>query len=194
MPTESFRFCRLPLAVLAFVLSSVSVPSVALSDEATATELFESKIRPVLVEVCFKCHGDNTPDIDFIPRVVPNTNTREAFDISLEPAEVREAYDTGRFGRGCLLARRLVENGARYVEVTTEYVPFLHWDTHERGHETVARMHAEIDRPIATLVRDLEARGLLDRTLVVVASEFRDRKSTRLNSSHVSESRMPSSA
>jgi len=97
---------------------------------------------------------------------------REAFDITLEPQEVREAYDTGRFGRGCLLARRLVENGARYVEVTTEYVPFLHWDTHERGHETVARMHAEIDRPIATLVRDLEARGLLDRTLVVVASEF----------------------
>jgi len=97
---------------------------------------------------------------------------RDAFDISLEPQEIREQYDTGRFGRGCLLARRLVEQGARFVEVTTEYVPFLHWDTHERGHETVARMHAEIDRPIATLIRDLEARGLLDRTLVVIASEF----------------------
>ena len=97
---------------------------------------------------------------------------RDAFDISREPQEVREQYDTGRFGRGCLLARRLVEQGARFVEVTTEYVPFLHWDTHERGHETVARMHAEIDRPIATLIRDLEARGLLDRTLVVIASEF----------------------
>ncbi|MFM8579808.1 MAG: DUF1501 domain-containing protein [Planctomycetaceae bacterium] len=97
---------------------------------------------------------------------------REAFDITLEPKEVQEAYDTGRFGRGCLLARRLVENGARYVEVTTEYIPFVHWDTHDRGHETVARLHKEIDRPIATLVRDLEARGLLDRTLVVIASEF----------------------
>ena len=97
---------------------------------------------------------------------------RQAFDISLEPKEVREAYDTGRFGRGCLLARRLVESGARYVEVTTEYIPFKHWDTHERGHETLVRMHREIDRPIATLVRDLEARGLLDRTLVVIASEF----------------------
>jgi uncharacterized protein (DUF1501 family) len=97
---------------------------------------------------------------------------RAAFDISLEPQDVREQYDTGRFGRGCLLARRLVEQGARFVEVTTEYVPFLHWDTHERGHATVARMHAEIDRPIATLIRDLEARGLLDRTLVVIASEF----------------------
>ena len=97
---------------------------------------------------------------------------REAFDISLEPEESRTAYDTGRFGRGCLLARRLVEAGARFVEVTTEYVPFLHWDTHANGHETVARMHSEMDQPIAQLIRDLELRGLLDRTLVVIASEF----------------------
>jgi hypothetical protein len=101
---------------------------------------------------------------------------RDAFDITLEPKEVQERYDVGgdagRFGRGCLLARRLVENGARYVEVTTEYIPFVHWDTHDRGHETVARLHGQIDRPIAALVRDLESRGLLDRTLVVIASEF----------------------
>ncbi|MEN9652415.1 MAG: hypothetical protein RL303_135 [Verrucomicrobiota bacterium] len=97
---------------------------------------------------------------------------RAAFDISLEAKEVQQAYDTGRFGRGCLLARRLVENGARFVEVTTEYVPFFQWDTHGKGHETVAKMHAQIDRPIARLIRDLEARGLLDRTLVVIASEF----------------------
>jgi uncharacterized protein (DUF1501 family) len=70
------------------------------------------------------------------------------------------------------LARRLVENGARFVEVTTEYVPFFQWDTHGKGHETVAKMHAEIDRPIARLVRDLEQRGMLDRTLVIIASEF----------------------
>ncbi|WP_153558582.1 DUF1501 domain-containing protein [Roseimaritima sediminicola] len=97
---------------------------------------------------------------------------RAAFDIHAEAPETIERYDTGRFGRGCLLARRLVEAGARFVEVTTEYVPFLHWDTHKDGHTTVARMHQEIDRPIATLVRDLEDRGLLDRTLVIVASEF----------------------
>jgi hypothetical protein len=101
---------------------------------------------------------------------------REAFDITLEPQEVRERYDVGgddgRFGRGCLLARRLVENGARYVEVTTEYIPFVHWDTHERGHERMEKLHRMVDRPIATLIRDLESRGLLDRTLVVIASEF----------------------
>ncbi len=97
---------------------------------------------------------------------------RSAFDLSLEPKESYEAYNTSRFGQGCLLARRLVEAGARFIEVTTEYVPFLHWDTHENGHTTVARLKSEIDRPIAQLILDLERRGLLDRTLVVIASEF----------------------
>lgn len=97
---------------------------------------------------------------------------RTAFDLALEPPDSAKNYDTGRFGRGCLLARRLVESGARFIEVTTEYVPFLHWDTHEKGHETVARLKKEIDQPIAQLILDLEARGLLDRTLVVIASEF----------------------
>jgi hypothetical protein len=101
-----------------------------------------------------------------------SSKEREAFDISLEPEPSRLAYDTSRFGRGCLLARRLVESGARFVEVTTEYVPFLHWDTHANGHETLVRMHQEMDKPIAQLVLDLEQRGLLDRTLVVIASEF----------------------
>jgi hypothetical protein len=97
---------------------------------------------------------------------------RDSFDLAKEPKEVFEKYNTGRFGLGCLLARRLAEAGARFIEVTTEYVPFLHWDTHENGHTTYARLKREIDRPIAQLVLDLEARGLLDRTLVVLASEF----------------------
>jgi len=101
-----------------------------------------------------------------------NSKERKAFDIHEEKKESLEKYDTGRFGRGCLLARRLVEAGARFVEVTTEYVPFLHWDTHNDGHTTVDRMHKEIDRPIAQLILDLEERGLLDRTLVIIASEF----------------------
>jgi hypothetical protein len=95
-----------------------------------------------------------------------------AFDLTREPKESADRYDTGRFGRGCLLARRLVEEGARFVEVTTEYIPFVHWDTHENGHSTVARLKKEIDQPIAQLILDLEAKGLLDRTLVVIASEF----------------------
>ncbi len=101
-----------------------------------------------------------------------SSREREAFDLAREPRAVFERYNTGRFGLGCLLARRLAEAGARFIEVTTEYVPFLHWDTHENGHTTLVRMKQEIDRPVATLILDLEQRGLLDRTLVVLASEF----------------------
>jgi Protein of unknown function (DUF1501) len=101
-----------------------------------------------------------------------SSKDRDAFDLSKEPKDSYEKYNTGRFGLGCLLARRLTEAGARFIEVTTEYVPFLHWDTHENGHETYARMKREIDRPIAQLVRDLDSRGLLDRTLIVLATEF----------------------
>lgn len=97
---------------------------------------------------------------------------RKAFDLTAEDPDKLKEYDTGRFGRGCLLARRLVENGARFVEVSTEYIPFKHWDTHENGHKTYERLHSEVDRPIARLIRDLEERGMLDRTLVIVASEF----------------------
>jgi hypothetical protein len=101
-----------------------------------------------------------------------NSPEREAFDLSTEPRASYARYDTGRFGLGCLLARRLTEAGARYIEVTTEYVPFMSWDTHENGHTTAEEMKRVIDRPVAELIRDLEERGLLDRTLVILASEF----------------------
>ncbi len=96
----------------------------------------------------------------------------KAFDLALEPKEAYDAYNTGRFGLGCLLARRLTEAGARFIEVTSEYIPFEYWDTHNTGHDRAAEMKRQIDRPVAQLVRDLEARGLLDRTLIILASEF----------------------
>jgi hypothetical protein len=119
----------------------------------------------------------------------------KAFDLSLEPKESLAKYvpadfdikklsapqgreggyeqqTVGRFGLGCLLARRLAEVGARYIEVTTEYIPFLNWDTHENGHTRAASMKKMVDAPIAQLILDLEERGLLKRTLVVLASEF----------------------
>lgn len=96
----------------------------------------------------------------------------KAFDLTLEPKESYDKYNTGRFGQGVLLARRLVEAGARVVEVTTEYIPFLNWDTHDNGHTRLADLKRQIDRPIAQLVLDLEARGMLDKTLIVLASEF----------------------
>jgi hypothetical protein len=94
------------------------------------------------------------------------------FDLSSEPSETYEAYNTGRFGLGCLLAKRLAMNGARFISVSTEYEPFLGWDTHENGHLRAANMKAIIDRPIAQMIKDLSQSGHLDRTLIILASEF----------------------
>jgi hypothetical protein len=96
----------------------------------------------------------------------------KAFDLSLEPKESYDRYNTGQFGLGCLLARRLTEVGSRFIEVTTEYIPFKNWDTHDNGHTRLTDLKAMIDPPLAQLVFDLEARGLLNRTLIVLASEF----------------------
>ncbi len=109
--------------------------------------------------------------LDAADRLLTSPSAK-AFDLSLEPKKVYDTYNTGRFGQGCLLARRLVEAGARYVEVTTEYIPFRYWDSHQDGHERAVMMKKTIDAPVAQLISDLDERGLLNRTLVVLASEF----------------------
>ena len=101
-----------------------------------------------------------------------NSPEAKAFDLSLEPKEVYDVYNTGRFGLGCLLARRLTEQGARFISVTTEYEPFKGFDTHENGHTRMVDMKKMIDGPIAQLVKDLDKSGHLDRTMIIVASEF----------------------
>jgi hypothetical protein len=101
-----------------------------------------------------------------------NSPEAKAFDLSLEPKEVYDIYNTGRFGLGCLLARRLTERGARFISVTTEYEPFMGFDTHENGHTRMAKMKEMIDAPIAQLIKDLEKSGKLDRTMIILASEF----------------------
>lgn len=101
-----------------------------------------------------------------------NSPEAKAFDLSQVPKEEYDTYNTGRFGLGCLLAKRLVQKGARFISVTTEYEPFIGWDTHENGHTRLVGMKAAIDRPIAQLIRDLEESGHLDRTIIILASEF----------------------
>ena len=101
-----------------------------------------------------------------------NSPEAKAFDLSLEPKEVYDIYNTGRFGLGCLLARRLTERGARFISVTTEYEPFMGFDTHENGHTRMVNMKKMIDAPVAQLIKDLDKSGKLDRTLIILASEF----------------------
>ena len=94
----------------------------------------------------------------------------EAFDVALESEATREAYGRSHFSNGCLLARRLVERGVRFVQVY--YGNGQPWDTHAKHSERVRALGADIDRPIAALLADLRQRGLLDDTLVVWCGEF----------------------
>ena len=110
--------------------------------------------------------------IEQIRKYAPGYEPGRRFDAARERFGTYEAQSVGRFGLGCLLARRLAEVSARFIEVTSEYIPFLNWDTHENGHTRMQAMKEQIDAPIAQLVLDLEERGLLQRTLIVVASEF----------------------
>ena len=104
--------------------------------------------------------------------ILLNSPEAKAFDLSLEKKEKYDSYNTGKFGLGCLMAKRLIEQGARYITVTTEYVPFEGWDTHENGHTRLVNMKKMIDAPIAQLVKDLDESGRLDKTLIIVATEF----------------------
>jgi hypothetical protein len=99
-------------------------------------------------------------------RLVKSPNVR-AFDISEEPAELRSRYGDSDFGRGCLLARRLVETGVTFVEVVNRG-----WDTHDNNFERTSNLAAQVDPAMATLIADLKQRGQLERTLVVWMGEF----------------------
>lgn len=90
-----------------------------------------------------------------------------AFDVTHEPAAVREQYGDTPFGRGCLAARRLIEVGARCVEVTLDG-----WDSHVNNHEIHRRQTAALDPAFSALVADLRQRDLLQRTVVLCAGEF----------------------
>lgn len=91
----------------------------------------------------------------------------KAFDIASEPAAVRERYGDDNFGQGCLLARRLVQHGVRFVEVSLG-----RWDTHVNNFVEVPERCDILDRALSALVQDLEANGMLGETLIVLASEF----------------------
>jgi hypothetical protein len=96
----------------------------------------------------------------------------KAFDLDEEPAEVREAYGRNRFGQGCLLARRLVERGVPFVEVTLGATGTPSWDTHADNFETVKELCGLLDPAWATLMAELKSRGLLASTTIVWMGEF----------------------
>lgn len=106
------------------------------------------------------------------------TEAPEAFDISKETDAMRELYGIGKketddYGRRCLLARRLVERGVRFITVVAGGGPGnMQWDAHSNIEENHIRMAGHTDQPVAALIKDLKQRGLLDSTLVVWGGEF----------------------
>ncbi|MEY2600197.1 MAG: hypothetical protein RLZZ142_2456 [Verrucomicrobiota bacterium] len=98
------------------------------------------------------------------------TEATDAFDVSKEPAKIREMYGDTLHGRQTLMARRLVERGVRYVQVW--HGSGQPWDTHENVETAHQRLATECDQPIAALLQDLKDRGMLEDTLVIWGGEF----------------------
>jgi len=102
------------------------------------------------------------------------TQARKAFELETEKAELRDAYGRNRFGQGCLLARRLVERGVAFVEVTLSTIPggINGWDTHGDNFTQVKALSGVLDPAWTSLMKDLRERGLLDSTLIIWMGEF----------------------
>ncbi len=118
-----------------------------------------------------RTHGDGVGNAHrtTYQRAVNLLQSREAqaFDLSREPSSSRAAYGNTRFGDGVLLARRLIETGVSFVEVTLGG-----WDTHQNNFARVRQLSAQVDPAMSALVRDLHQRGLLNDTLVIWMGEF----------------------
>lgn len=103
-----------------------------------------------------------------------DSKAAEAFDLTREPDKVREAYGRGRFGQGCLMARRLIESGVSFVEVTLGDIEgnSFAWDTHQNNFASVKALSAQLDAGWSTLMQELDERGLLESTTFLWIGEF----------------------
>jgi hypothetical protein len=115
-------------------------------------------------------HDDVKAYNDFYDQTVKfiSGDMAEPFDIQREPANLKNQYGNHPFGQGTLLARRLVERGVRYVEVTSSQ----NWDSMHSGTNSLDRLSNELDGTVSALMTDLRDRGMLDSTMIVVTTEF----------------------
>jgi hypothetical protein len=104
--------------------------------------------------------------------LVTSDRTRGALDLQREPAKLRDAYGRHLFGQSCLLARRLVEAGVRFVTVHYDCVDGYSWDSHRNSDDVRDHLLPTFDQAASALIADLEARGLLKETLVVAVGEM----------------------
>jgi hypothetical protein len=100
-------------------------------------------------------------------KLISSQKAREAFDLKAEPDNIKDAYGRTQAGQRMLLARRLIEGGVRFVSLTAGG-----WDHHDNIKAGIEGQLPPVDKAIAALIRDLDERGMLDSTLVMVTSEF----------------------
>ena len=115
-------------------------------------------------------HDDVKAYNDFYDQTVKfiSGDMAEPFNIQREPANLKNRYGNHPFGQGTLLARRLVERGVRYVQVTSSQ----NWDSMHSGTNSLDRLSNELDGTVSALMTDLRDRGMLDSTMIVVTTEF----------------------
>ncbi|MHC4876837.1 MAG: DUF1501 domain-containing protein [Planctomycetota bacterium] len=104
--------------------------------------------------------------------LVASERTRQALDITQEPAKLRDAYGRHLFGQSTLMARRLIEAGTRFVTVHYDCVDGYSWDSHRNSDDVKQHLLPTLDSALSTLLVDLDDRGLLDETLVVCMGEM----------------------
>ena len=104
--------------------------------------------------------------------MVTSGKTHGALDIRREPAKLRDRYGRHLFGQSCLMARRLVETGVRFVTVHYDCVDGYSWDSHRNNDDVKKHLLPTFDQGASALIADLDSRGLLDETLVVAVGEM----------------------
>ncbi len=146
---------------------SAPAEGVSAADFARRTQLARTLSRGFLDRTPYRAAGAYGKIHEKAVELMKSEDLK-AFDISHEDPRIRNAYGTHTFGQGCLLARRLVEHGVRFIEVEDSQ----NWDTHNDHLVFMKRMTPSLDQTLAALLDDLHQRGLLESTLVVMATEF----------------------
>lgn len=147
-----------------------SVNRGSLEDRFSLLKFLQDEFNTVRTAESAEAHGAN---YERAMRMV-RTEAKGAFKLDEESAELRDAYGRNRFGQGCLLARRLVERGVPFVEVTLSRIDgnALSWDTHSDNFSQVQELCGILDPAWSSLMNDLRERGLLDDVLIVWMGEF----------------------
>ncbi len=174
--TDSFQLVQQQTPAGAYPdlgVDDLANPAVERAQEDARLELWQQLQRRFL-----GTHAGAAPEAQHVvyERAVRmmRSETARAFDVAGESAAVRDAYGRGRFGQGCLIARRLVERGVPFIEIALRGSAqgALGWDTHANNFSQVKALSAELDAGWSTLMSELRDRGLLEATTILWLGEF----------------------